>query len=147
MVRDPDTGRRVSRDKPIDEWMEEPAEHLRIVPAKVFVAVQARRQEQSIRKAAGRPIKRAVRPFSGLLRCALCGKGMAVHDRRGAAIRIKCATAVESGTCDHTGSARLDRIEGAILGHLGETLTDRTDLEVYVAAYRDERARMAGGPL
>ena len=85
MVRDPDTGRRVSRDKPIDEWMEEPAEHLRIVPAEVFAAVQARRREQSIRKAEGRPIKRAVRPFSGLLRCALCGKGMAVHDRRGTA--------------------------------------------------------------
>ena len=126
--------------------MEEPAEHLRIVLAEVFAAVQARRKEQSIRKAEGRPIKRAVRPFSGLLRCALCGKGMAVHDRRGTAIRIKCATAVESGTCDHTGSARLDHIEGAILGQLGESLADRVYLEAYVAAYRDERARMNGGP-
>ena len=134
MVRDPDTGRRVRRDKPVDEWMEEPAEHLRIVPAGVFAAVPARRREQSIRKAEGRPIKRAVRPFSGLLRCALCGKGMAVHDRRGTAIRIKRATAVESGTCNRTGSARLDRIEGAVLGHLGETLTDRAYLETYVAA-------------
>ena len=146
IVRDPDTGRRVSHDKPIDEWMEEPAEHLRIVPAEVFAAVQARRKEQSIRKAEGRPIKRAVRPFSGSLRCALCGKGMAVHDRRGTAIRIKCATAVESGTCEHTGSARLDRIESAILGHLGETLADRAYLEAYVAAYQNERARVAGGP-
>ena len=146
MVRDPDTGRRVRRDKPVDEWMEEPAEHPRIVPAEVFAAVQARRREQSIRKAEGRPIKRAVRPFSGLLRCALCGKGMAVHDRRGTAIRIKCATAVESGTCDHTGSARLDRIKGTVLGHLGGTLTDPAYLEAYVAAYQDERARMAGGP-
>jgi DNA invertase Pin-like site-specific DNA recombinase len=79
MARDPDTGRRISRDKPLDEWMEEPAEHLRIILAEVFTAVQARRQEQSIRKAEGRPVERAVRPFSGLLRCALCGKGMAVH--------------------------------------------------------------------
>ena len=146
MVMDPDTGRRVSRDKPTDQWMSEPAEHLRIVPADVFAAVQERREGQSRRKAEGGPIKRAVRPFSGLLRCSRCGKGMALHDRRGGSIRIRCATAMESGTCDHTTSARLDRIEGALLDRLGKTLTDDAYLEAYVSAYREEQALMAGRP-
>jgi hypothetical protein len=92
MVRDPDTGRRVSRDEPAGEWMSAPVGHLRIVPAAPFAAVQERRAAQSGCRVDGRPVKRAVRPFSRLMRCSSCGRGMAVHDRRGDAIRIRCAT-------------------------------------------------------
>lgn len=40
MVRDPETGKRVSRTNPGSEWQIEAAEHLRIVPPATFAAVR-----------------------------------------------------------------------------------------------------------
>jgi hypothetical protein len=57
--------------------------------------------------------RKAKRPFSGILMCGVCGGGISIHDRKGGAIRIRCSTARESGSCPNTGYFRLDRIEQA----------------------------------
>ncbi|MGP9788544.1 recombinase zinc beta ribbon domain-containing protein [Roseinatronobacter sp. NSM] len=72
----------------------------------------------------GRRGRTPKRPFSGLLRCGKCGGGMSIHDRSGSAIRIRCSTARESGSCDNDKRYRLDKIEHAVLAKLKAELAD-----------------------
>ena len=144
MVRDPDTGRRVNRENPPDEWQEVTAEALRIVSADLFKAAQERSDERSHGVRSGQMMRAPLRPFSGLIRCGCCGGGMAIHDRKGSAIRIRCSAATESGSCDNRGRYRLDRIEAAIFDRLRETLARPDYAAEFVRAYGEERRRLAG---
>lgn len=138
MVRDPDTGRRVSRVNPRSEWQEIEAPHLAIIDPETHAAVAARKEQRS-KAHETRADQTPRRPFSGLLRCGVCGGGMAIHDRQGSAIRIRCSTARESGACTNGARFRLDRIEAAILSRLREQLRHPDLLREYLRAYREER--------
>ena len=138
MVRDPETGRRISRANPEAEWQTAEAPRLAIVAPEVWAAVQIRKGERSHLHETRRD-QPPRRPFSGLLRCGKCGGGMAIHDRAGAAVRIHCSTARESGACDNRGRYRLDRIEAAIVDRLRGQLTHPELLREYLRAYRAER--------
>lgn len=143
MVRDPDTGRRVNRENPRGDWQECVVEAFRIVPRDLWQAAQARHgvQAETYQK---RGMTRApLRPFSGILRCGCCGAGMAIHDRVGPAIRIRCSASTESGICGNTGRFRLDRIEAAVFDQLRAQL-DRPDyLAEFVKVYAAERRRLS----
>ncbi|MFT3973285.1 MAG: recombinase family protein [Amaricoccus sp.] len=138
MVRDPDTGRRISRVNPESEWQSAEATHLAIVDPETWNAVQGRKAAKSHLHAERRDM-RPKRPFSGLLRCGVCGGGMALHDRSGSAVRIRCSTAKESGACDNGGRYRLDRIERAIIERLREQLAHPEALRAYLHHYREAR--------
>ena len=145
MVRDPDTGRRVSRVRPEEEWMRAPAEHLRIVPEALFTAAERRRLAQRIEgtKKMGRAAAKPLRPFSGLLRCGCCGSGMSIQTRRGSVIYIRCSRSSESGTCENRKRARLDLIESAVFGALREELANPAYVTEYLRAYHETRSREA----
>lgn len=143
MVRDPDTGRRVSRTNPESEWQTADAPDLAIVPAELFSAAEARHATQSRARASGRSTKRALRPLSGLLRCGCCGAGMSIHSKRKGSIWIMCSRAKESGACSCRQTARLDRIEAAVFGELRRHLEHPECLKEFVHAYREERRRLA----
>jgi hypothetical protein len=67
---------------------------------------------------------------------------MSVHDRKGGAIRIRCSTARESGSCSNTGYYRLDQIEQAVIGQLAEHLAQpptRTPMSGNTARRPSER--------
>lgn len=142
MVRDPDTGRRVNRENPVSEWQEVQVEALRIVPADLFRAAEARQKDQAHAAFAGKMTRQPPRPFSGLIRCASCGGSMTVHDRKGEAIRIRCSTATESGSCDNSARYRLDRIEAAIFDRLRAQLAHPAYLQEFVRTYAAERRRL-----
>jgi len=80
MIKDPATGKRVSRVNPKSEWQIEPAEELRIVDGEIFEAAQARKRASS--HGARGPIVRKRTLLSGLLRCGKCGGGMSICDKR-----------------------------------------------------------------
>ena len=143
MVRDPDTGRRVNRENPRADWHETPVEHLRIVSAGLWSAAQARWGRQADTYVKRGMLRAPVRPFSGIIRCGCCGGGMAIHDRKGAAVRIRCTTASESGSCSNTGRFSLDRIEVAIFDRLRAQLDRPEYLAEFVRAYAAERRRLA----
>lgn len=142
MVRDPDTGRRVNRENPPEQWQWAEAPHLRIVPPALWDRVQARLEAQS-RGHPARMDRAPRRPFSGLVRCGSCGGAMVVHDRAGAAVRIRCATARESGSCANTARYRIDRIEAAIFADLRDRLAHPRYLAEFVRAHAEERRRIA----
>jgi site-specific DNA recombinase len=137
----PDTGKRVSRINSDEEWRSTSVEHLRIVPRELFEAVQRRLDDRSRAQASGTFTRKAKRPFSGILVCGVCGGGMSIHDRTGGAIRIRCSTARESGSCPNTGYYRLDRIEQAVIGHLAEHLAQPAYADAYIREYRKETER------
>ncbi len=139
MVRDPDTGRRVSRLNPESEWQTAEAPTLAIVGPEIWAAAQERKRARSRLHETRRdqPVKRI---FSGLIHCGECGGGMSIHDHAGAAIRIRCSTARESGACSNGGRYRLDRIEAVIVEHLREHLSHPDLLREYLRAYHEERA-------
>lgn len=68
---------------------------------------------------------------------------MAIHDRNGSAIRIRCSTAAESGSCSNTKMVRLDTIEAALFANLRGVLSNPSYIEAFVEAYNEERRRLS----
>jgi len=73
--RNPETGKRVPRLRPRDEWIVQHDESLRIVPQELWERVK-QHQRDVARKSAGQTYRGGRYPkylFSGLLKCGLCG--------------------------------------------------------------------------
>ncbi|MGO4264025.1 recombinase zinc beta ribbon domain-containing protein, partial [Lysobacter sp. TAB13] len=130
MVKDPSTGKRISRVNPESEWQEQDASHLAIVDAETFVAAQDRRGERVTLPPRDRARPRHL--LSGLLRCGSCGAGMSVKDRHRGRIRIRCTQAQEARSCENGRAYQLDGIEAAVVGGLRERMADRPAIELYV---------------
>ena len=141
MVKYPDTGRRVSRPNAPADWHHAAAEHLRIVPADLWQAVQARKHQRS-----SGPLHQTRKPkhlLSGLLRCGECAGGMSVKDRKRGRIRITCTRAREGGLCTNRRPYDLERVERAVTASLRERLADREAIALYVKTYNAEHRRLA----
>lgn len=139
MVRDPETGKRISRPNPESEHKEADAPHLAIIDRETFDAARAVADGRSHRAKGGEFIRRPKRLLSGLLRCGHCGGGMSIHDRRNGFTRIKCTRATEGGTCHSRRKYTLEKIEGAVIAGLRAQLAHPELLAEYVRVYREER--------
>jgi site-specific DNA recombinase len=113
MVKDPTTGKRLSRPNPREQYKIVDAPHLRIIDDATFRAAQVikieRRRDATPATA---QLARAPKPvFSGLIRCGCCGGGMSSNgaDRKG--VRIQCSAYKESGSCKNSRRVYLDDIE------------------------------------
>jgi DNA invertase Pin-like site-specific DNA recombinase len=141
MVRDPDTGKRVSRINPESEWQTAEVPELRIVSEDTTGAVA--RRLAGAAKAHGTFRPRAKRVLSGLLKCGACGGGMTLDGKTDGKPRIRCVRAREAGTCNHTRKYQLPMIEEAVLNGLREQLANPEALRLYVDEYVAERRRLA----
>jgi DNA invertase Pin-like site-specific DNA recombinase len=140
MVKDPDTGRRVSRANPESEWQTAEAPELAIVDPGTWEQVQALKAARAI--AGGN--RKAHRPrhlLSGLLRCGACHGSMVVKDRQRGRVRIVCSAAREAGTCANRRPYAAAPIERAVTAGLRERLATPAAIRMYVEAYNDERRR------
>ena len=143
MVRDPDTGRRISRVNSTTEVERRQAPGLAIVSPEVFEAVERIRASRRSEAQEGRYVRAPRRLLSGLLRCGHCGGGMAVQGTRNSVTRVRCSRAVESGTCSNRRAYRLERIERAVIDRVAASLAHPDLIKAYVGAYRKERMRDA----
>jgi DNA invertase Pin-like site-specific DNA recombinase len=140
MVRDPDTGKRISRSNDKSEWKEADVPHLALVSQEDFERANAVMEGRAYKQRGGEMVQRPKRLLSGLLRCSHCGGGMSIHDRtKSGMVRIRCSRSSESGICDNDKRYRLDRIETAVIAGLREQLAEPEGLAEYVRAYREER--------
>src|SRR5712672_3238382 len=130
MVKNPDTGKRISRPNDRDQWQSIEAPHLRIVDDETWAKARRLKAERANRK---RKMKR--RPphlLSGLLRCGCCGSGMSVHDRdKTGKTRIRCSAVRESGSCSNRRIVYLCDVERAVLNGMREELKDPRLIEAY----------------
>lgn len=137
MIKDPDTGRRVSRLNEESEWRRQEVPGWRIVAQDMWNSAQARTADRE------RPAHMHRRPktlLSGILKCGICGGGMALHGKVGGVRQVRCSRRHESGECSHERAYRLDAIEQRVLEGLREQLRAPELIANFVAEYRRQRA-------
>jgi site-specific DNA recombinase len=96
MIKDPATGKRISRPNPPDQYRLAEAPHLRIVNDDLWQKAQARKQVVSNRDPSKPRQNKRRRILSGLLRCGSCGGGMSSIGERNGTARIQCSAFKES---------------------------------------------------
>ncbi len=138
MVRDPDTGKRVSRLNDPSEFKEAAVPHLAIIPPELFETVSGERARRREASASGDYTRAPKRILSGLLRCHVCGSGMS-KTGGGVYAHVQCSRSKESGACSNTRKYRLDKIERAVIDGVKGQLAHPQLLAEYVRAYREER--------
>ncbi|MCR9196216.1 MAG: recombinase family protein, partial [Hyphomonas sp.] len=118
-IKDPDTGKRVSRLNAEDEWIVHDVPELRLIDQDLWDRVKARQGEQSVatfgKDGPGYWDRRRPRYlFSGLMKCGECGGGIVNLN----AERAGCANARNKGTCTNKRTMRRKTLEATILDGL-----------------------------
>ena len=136
-LKDPATGKRISRANPEREWHRQSAPELRIVDERTWDLVQRRRAER------GGPHlyqqRRPKRPLSGLLYCGCCGSRfiVATHDY------LRCSARTNRGTCETSRTLLMSDVEQRVLSALRGYLLSLDVVTSAVEAYQKERRRLA----
>ena len=117
MVKDPDTGKRLSRPNPKNDWQTVDMPGLRIVSQELFDTAQSRKRACGQKHPNQQ--RRPRHMLSGLLRCGACGAGMSTNGKDNSGrIRIRCSAATESGSCHDAKTFYLKTVESAVLAGL-----------------------------
>ncbi|MCB9987722.1 MAG: recombinase family protein [Rhodospirillales bacterium] len=135
-IKDPDTGKRVPRLNPVEEWQRKEVPELRIVDEELWDAVRARQKDVSKTSQGGEKFWKVQRPkhlFSYLLKCGCCGGGFSKISQS----HYGCSTARNKGTCENRLAIRQDVLEKAVLNALQNHLLD----DEMCAAFCDEYTR------
>ena len=135
-VKDPSTGRRVSRRNPPDRWVTADVPELRIVPDELWERAKVR-QQASARRISTESLVHARRPmylFSGLTRCGVCGRSYTVYSKH----RLACSGARDRGICDNRLTIRRVELEDRVLTCVEERFLKDEDL---FAAFCEEFKR------
>ena len=142
-VKNPDTGKRISRLNPKAEWITKEVPSLRIVSDKLWNAAKDRQisTRRTITRAGN--IGFARRPqylFSGLSKCGICGAGFIMAGRD----RLACFGAREKGTCDNHLTIRRDEVEARVLKALEEKLLNQELFQEFCEEFAREMNRLRG---
>jgi len=145
MIKDPDTGKRVSRSNPESEWHRSEVPALSIVDPEQWAAVQAIRIDRGHAKPAYR--RKPKHMLSGLLRCGSCGGGMSVKGEDRGGTRVICTQFHNAKTCTNNRSYYLHHIEQTVVGGLRRHLANPSAIKLFLAEYQAERKRLAADGL
>jgi site-specific DNA recombinase len=140
-LKDPKTGRRVTRINPKGEWVVTEVPAWRIVSQDLWDKVQARFEEIEARPATRRARatrfwehRRPKHFLTGLVRCAACGSTYAPSGRH----YLSCSAARRKGTCLERKGISRTSLEGIILDGLKRHLMAPELVKEFVRAYHTE---------
>ena len=150
--KSPDTHKRVSRLRPVDQWLRVPVPDLRIVDDLLWAQAKARQGTAARRLAvatdpnmasAAQGLRRRRYLLSGLLRCGKCGGRMTVAGS-GASRAFYCANAKEKGpaVCGGMPGLRLDRIEPVVMAGISRQLMTPEAIAKFRRAFAGKLAAM-----
>ncbi|MEQ8694527.1 MAG: recombinase family protein [Gammaproteobacteria bacterium] len=144
-IKDPDSGKRVSRLNPESEWIIKDAPEYRIIDQDLWDRVKAR---QGSAKRNTRPDVQGEKPFwdrrrprylfSGLTKCGQCGGGYT----KISANLFGCATARNKGTCNNRHNIRRDVLEASVLNGLKQHLMDPALFKIFAEEFIQEVNRL-----
>ena len=149
-VKNPETGRRVPRLNPPEEWIVTEVPELRIVDDELWQAVKARQAEiseiyadtiASVRNAHANRLNRTHRPrylLSGLLSCGVCGSPVALRGQS----RYCCSRHMKSRSCSNTRGIQRAAIEERVLAGLKDRLMAPEAAGQAMKAYAEETNRL-----
>ncbi len=129
-IKNPDTGKRVSRLNPREDWIIKEVPELQIVDMELWEKVKIR--QQSLTKKKNLASKR--RPkllFSGLLKCGCCGGGFTKISKT----HYGCFSARKKAMCDNFETIRQDQLENTILSVLQKNLMNPDMCAEFCAEY------------
>ena len=141
-VKDPATGKRVSRLNPEDQWVVTAIPELRLLDQALWEAARARQGAQKS-KGTGVAIWDRRRPkflFSGLMSCGCCGAGFSMVTRDG----FGCSAARNKGKaiCTNTRIIQRNDLEARVLDALQHHLMDAEAVRIFCEEYAAERNRL-----
>ena len=146
-VKDPETGRRVSRQNPPEAWITTEVPELRIVDDALWDRVKARQDAiageprvQAIKATEFWKKRRQTHLLTGLLRCGCCDGGFASVGKD----YVACAAARKLGTCEQRRSFRRGELEDAVLDLLRNRLMQPDAVAEFVRAFGDEMNAQRG---
>lgn len=153
-VKDPATGKRVSRLNPPENWIITEVPHLRIIDDALWQAAKARQDalaeehaaaiagvRASFARRAANPLAGLQRPqslLSGLVTCGVCGGFYRLRGQD----RFACANHGMNGTCDNARSIRRDALEERVLAGLKDRLMAPEAAAEAIRAYVEESNRL-----
>jgi site-specific DNA recombinase len=142
-IKDPDTGKRVSRPNGPSEWVTTAVPELQIVDDELWNQVKARQVEMRRVASHGDPrrFNQARRPkylFSGLTKCAECGGGYVMYWRD----RLACFGARSRGTCTNRLTISRQEVEERVLVALRDKLMRQDLFEDFCREYVRELNRL-----
>ena len=134
-LKDPETGKRVSRQNPDSAIIVNDVPALRIIDQALWDRVRARQQDLKVKQAkdmAGFWDRRRPRYiFSGIMKCGSCGGGFVKISEH----YFGCATARNKGTCSNLTAIKRDVLEDTVLGGLQHHLMDPALIDIFCAEY------------
>ncbi len=139
-VKNPETGKCRMVPNPESEWIRKPMEHLRIVPAELWEAVQIRRRNAGGVKPAYS--RRPSRVLAGLVKCGCCGgpyRTVAQKHRYG------CANRRDKGTCSNSRTILAEALEERVFAGLRDNLLAPAAIEYAVACYHERMEELEAG--
>ena len=141
-IKNPDTGKRVSRPNPEGEWMTRDAEELRIVDDETFAAVQRIKTQRANN---WRYVRRPRHLLSGLLKCGCCGSGYVVMSKDKRGLVIGCSRAKETGLCNNRRTLSLNAIETRVIEGVEKHLAAPDLISEYIREYHRTLQAMRDG--
>jgi len=135
-MKNPDTGKRISRLNPEEEWIIQDVSHLRILTDDEWQAVKEKQGAVSVKTRGNNTSgywerKRPKYLFSGLVKCSECGGGVVNVNAK----RVGCANHRNKGTCNNKRTMMRDELEHMVLDGLQNHLIDDELFEVFCEAY------------
>ncbi|MCC2612167.1 recombinase family protein [Neorhizobium petrolearium] len=126
-LKDPDTGKRVSRLNPESDWVVQDVPELRIIDQSIWKLVKERQNQLTLEPGArsgdNMSLNDRRRPkhlFTGLVKCGCCGGGYSMISKD----MLGCTNARTKGTCDNRLNIRRDTLEASILNGLDKHLME-----------------------
>jgi site-specific DNA recombinase len=143
-VKDPSTGKRVSRLNPAGSETASDVPHLRIVDDGLWAAIKER-QEKVARPLTDphltTPLNETHRPrflLSGLLTCGICGGGFTITAKD----RYGCARRSRQGTCTNCCGIKRQELERRVLEGLQSRLVTPNLMAAFIKEYTAEWNRL-----
>ena len=140
-VKNPDTGKRVSRLNPATEWMRKEVPGLRIVSDELWADAKQRQEHSRHAVRTAGNLAGARRPqylFSGLTKCGICGAGFIMTGKH----RLGCFGARDQGRCDNHLTIRRDEVEARVLKALQEKLLNHELFDEFCQEFTREMNRL-----
>ncbi|SMH62814.1 recombinase family protein [Azospirillum agricola] len=131
-MKDPDTGKRVSRLNPESEWIITEVPEQRIIDQELWEQVKARQGD--LNEAVKVPFHQKARPknlLSYLLKCGECGGGFSMVSHT----HLGCSSARNKGTCGNRLTIGRVKLEEAVLGALRDHLMDPNLCAIFCEEY------------
>jgi DNA invertase Pin-like site-specific DNA recombinase len=146
-VKDPSTGKRVSRLNAREDWILTEVPELRIIDDALWDRVKERQEKidassrvQGIKASRFWEHRRKTHLLTGLLRCGRCGGGFASVGKD----YLACSAARKLGTCDQRRGFKRDFMETAVLDLLQDRLMQPDAVAAFVKSFNEEINRQRG---